>query len=110
MSCVLTSITMDCKSWVIASSKEEDGGFKNWANGTKVAFWWFDGRDISGTKDDGSGNQVAIYPEATYPKIKTASVDLVFDSTDPNPGTPDSAVLNYAYDAALVLGVLAVLM
>lgn len=44
MNCSLTTVTMDCINWVVAKTKEEDGGFVYWDEGQSVKFWWFDAR------------------------------------------------------------------
>jgi len=50
--CTLGSISMDCINWVITSTAEETtefsdiGGYKKWAEGDSVKFWWWDGRDL----------------------------------------------------------------
>lgn len=37
---------MDCINWVTKETKEADNGYKNWAEGDGVTFWWFDGRSL----------------------------------------------------------------
>ena len=78
--CAATSITITCNNWVVASGKEADGGYQRWDNGTKVNFWWFDGRDLS---------DATKYPADTYDKIIMKTVNLELQD---NPVVvPDSA-------------------
>ena len=49
---------MTCINWVRTDAQtdylgkaavgnyQEDGGYMRWANGQKVKFWWFDGRNM----------------------------------------------------------------
>ena len=59
INCTLTTISMDCINWVVSEAGEtamkptaestalRKGGYKRFAEGSPVAFYWFDGRDIS---------------------------------------------------------------
>lgn len=59
INCTLTTISMDCINWVVSEAGEtamkptaestalRKGGYKRFVEGSPVAFYWFDGRDIS---------------------------------------------------------------
>jgi len=93
--CVLTSITMTCTNWVAATGKEADGGYQRWDAGIPVAFWWFDGRDLSDT---------TAYPTASFPKIRTGPAELkmsVLPITAPESSTTLGVTL-LSFVAALI--------
>jgi hypothetical protein len=69
MNCTLNSISMDCRQWVPGSTGEADGGYKMYAHGTSVKFYWFDGRDISG-----------VAGAVATSKFKSATVTMKYDA------------------------------
>lgn len=69
---------MDCRNWVVKSSKEDTtAGLVNFASGDTVKFWWFDGRRY---EDNTEEVPVELWTAETISnKFKVASVDLKYD-------------------------------
>ena len=63
---------MACSLWVVNESNTADGGYPQWADGQKVKFMWFDGRDLS---------DAVKYPANSYEKIVIDEVTLAFEAT-----------------------------
>ncbi len=95
--CTATSITITCNNWVVEVGKTADGGYQRWDNGTKVNFWWFDGRDLSDT---------AKYPADSYDKIVKKAVTLELQS-NPVPVTDGTTFGIISGTLALTAAVLA---
>ena len=77
MGCTVTSVSMTCLNWLPSTAGETafaagdlaQAGHKRYSAGDSVKFWWFDGRDLS---------DAGVFPTATYDKVKSETVTLVF--------------------------------
>ena len=91
--CTATSITITCNNWVRAAGKETDGGYQRWDNGTKVTFWWYDGRDLS---------DAVKYPAKDYDKIISKAVTLEFQTNPVPAGSVHLSMTLSALSAAVL--------